>query len=585
MNKDLYESKKHMDELLRSQLELERATFISHWSELGQYIFPRRPRFSIEDVNKGDRRNDSIIDSTATYAARTLASGMMSGVTSPARPWFRLATPDPGMQENTNVKMWLYIVSQRMSAIFLRSNLYNVLPIVYGDMGTFGTACMFVEEDFDGDVMRFYPFAIGEYAISNNSKLKVDTFIREFKLTTRQLIEKFGEFNDKNEIVNWDNFSATVRNNWENGHREAWVDVCHVVKPNPDFHPKRAAVDSKFKKYVSRYYERGKDGSKYQAPKDDIYLREAGYDYFPVLAPRWEVNGEDAYGTNCPGMIALGDIKQLQLGERRMMQAIEKMVNPPMTAPTALKQSKTSILPGDVTYVDVRDNQQGFRPAHEVNPRVQELAFKQQEVQRRIQRAYFEDLFLMLASSTRREITAREIEERHEEKLLALGPVLEQLNQDLLDPLIEIAFQIALRQGLFPPPPEELQGAQLKVEYISVMAQAQKLVGIAGLERFAGFAQGVVAVNPEALDKIDVDQMLDVYSDAVSIAPNIVRSDEEVAEIRAQRAKAQQMQARMQQLQEGARAAKDFSSANMEGDNALSRMINNANANQVVEGA
>lgn len=585
MNKDLYEGKKHMDELLRSQLELERATFIGHWSELGQYIFPRRPRFSLDDVNKGDRRNDSIIDSTATFAARTLASGMMSGVTSPARPWFRLATPDPGMQENTNVKMWLYIVSQRMSAIFLRSNLYNVLPIIYGDMGTFGTACMFVEEDFDGDVMRFYPFAIGEYSISNNSKLKVDTFMREFRMTTRQVIEKFGQFDEKNQVINWDNFSATVRNNWEQGQREAWVDVCHVVKPNPDFHPKKAAVDSKFKKYVSRYYERGKDDSKYQAPKDDIYLRESGYDYFPVLAPRWEVNGEDAYGTNCPGMIALGDIKQLQLGERRMMQAIEKMVNPPMTAPTALKQSKTSILPGDITYVDVRDNQQGFRPAHEVNPRVQELAFKQQEVQRRIQRAYFEDLFLMLASSTRREITAREIEERHEEKLLALGPVLEQLNQDLLDPLIEIAFQIALRQGLFPPPPEELQGAQLKVEYISVMAQAQKLVGIAGLERFAGFAQGVVAVNPEALDKIDVDQMLDVYSDAVSIAPNIVRSDEEVAEIRASRAKAQQMQARMQQLQEGARAAKDFSSANMEGDNALSRMIQNANANQVVEGA
>jgi hypothetical protein len=493
--------------------------------------------------------------------------------------------PDPGMQENSNIKMWLYTVSQRMSAIFLRSNLYNVLPIIYGDMGTFGTACMFVEEDFDGDVMRFYPFAIGEYAISNNSKLKVDTFIREFKLTTRQLIEKFGEFDDNNKIKNWDIFSATVKNNYENGHLEAYVDVCHVVKPNPMYHPKKAQIDSKSKKYISKYYERGKDGSKYRAPQDDIYLREAGYDYFPVLAPRWEVNGEDAYGTNCPGMIALGDIKQLQLGERRMMQAIEKMVNPPMTAPTAMKQSKTSILPGDVTYVDVRDNQQGFRPAHEVNPRVQELAFKQQEVQRRIQRAYFEDLFLMLASSTRREITAREIEERHEEKLLALGPVLEQLNQDLLDPLIEIAFQIALRQNLFPPPPEELQGSQLKVEYISVMAQAQKLVGIAGLERFAGFAQGVVAVNPEALDKIDVDQMLDVYSDAVSIAPNIVRSDEEVAEIRQARAQAQAQQQRMQQLQEGANAAKTFSQASTTGDNALSRMIEGAKANQLVEGA
>lgn len=582
-----YESKRYLNELIRSQLDVERSSFISHWSDLGTYIMPRRPRFTLTDVNRGDRRNQAIIDSTATFAARTLASGMMSGVTSPARPWFRLATPTPGMMENANIKMWLYTVGNIMSTVYLRSNLYNVLPIIYGDMGTFGTACMFVEEDFEGDVLRFYPFAIGEYMISNNDKLKVDCFVREFQMTVRQIVQKFGKFGPDGKIESWDNFSLNIRNLWEQGQREAWIDLVHIVKPNDNYDPRK--LESKYKKYISCYYERGSDGSSQDTQfHDDRVLREAGYDYFPVLAPRWEVNGEDAYGTNCPGMIALGDVKQLQLGERRMMQAIEKMVNPPMVAPTHMRQSKTSILPGDITYADIRDGQGGFRPAHEVNPRVQELAFKQQEVQKRIQRAYFEDLFLMLASSNRREITAREIEERHEEKLLALGPVLEQLNQDLLDPLIDITFQICLRQGLFPPAPEELQGVDLKVEYISVMAQAQKLVGIAGLERFAGFAQGVIAADPSmaVLDKVDLDQMLDVYADAVSIAPNIVRSDEDVAAIREEKRKAQAMQARMQQLQEGAKAAKDFAAASTDpqAPNALTRMIDAANANRLVEG-
>lgn len=580
-----YETKRYLNELIRSQLDIERSSFFSHWSDLGTYIMPRRPRFVISDVNRGDRRNQAIIDSTATFAARTLASGMMSGVTSPARPWFRLSTPTPGMMENAAIKLWLYEVGNIMSTVFLRSNLYNVLPIIYGDMGTFGTACMFVEEDFDGDVMRFYPFAIGEYMISNNDKLKVDCFVREFQMTVRQIVKKFGKFDANGRIVDWDNFSLNIRNLWERGQREAWIDLVHVVKENEYYDPRK--LESKYKKYMSCYYERGSDGSSQDTTFQDRLLRESGYDYFPILAPRWEVNGEDAYGTNCPGMIALGDVKQLQLGERRMMQAIEKMVNPPMVAPTSMRQSKTSILPGDITYADTRDGMGGFRPAHEVNPRVQELAYKQQEVQKRIQRAYFEDLFLMLASSNRREITAREIEERHEEKLLALGPVLEQLNQDLLDPLIDITFQICLRQDLFPPPPKELEGVDLKVEYISVMAQAQKLVGIAGLERFAGFAQGVIAADPsgQTLDKVDLDQMLDVYADAVSIAPNIVRSDDAVAEIRAGRQQAMAQQQKAQRFAEGARAVKDLAGASTDpqSPNALTRMIESANANKLVE--
>jgi hypothetical protein len=316
-------------------------------------------------------------------------------------------------------------------------------------------------------------------------------------------------------------------------------------------------------------------------------LRESGYDYFPVLAPRWEVSGEDVYGTSCPGMETLGDIRQLQLGEKRGAQAIEKMVNPPMVAPTALKTVRTSLLPGDITYSDEREGQKGFRPAHEVNPRIQELEMKQDQVRNRIRRAFFEDLFLMLASSDRRQITAREVEERHEEKLLALGPVLEQLNQDLLDPLIDITFDIMLKQGLLPPAPQELEGVPLKVEYVSIMAQAQKLVGVSGLERFAGFVGNLVSQtgNPALLDKVDTDQLIDVYADQISVPSEVVRSDEDVAAMRQERAQAQQAQAQAATINEVAGAANKLAGASLEEDNALKRLLDQSQAGQLAPGA
>lgn len=188
----------------------------------------------------------------------------------------------------------------------------------------------------------------------------------------------------------------------------------------------------------------------------------------------------------------------------------------------------------------------------------------------------------MLANSDRRQITAREIDERHEEKLLALGPVLEQLNQDLLDPLIDITYIIMERQGLIPEPPEELQGMDLRVEYISIMAQAQKLAGIASIERFAGFGQGLLAVNPEAADKIDFDQMIDVYADRLSLQPGIVRPDEQVAAMRKGRAEAQAKAQAVQDIQMGAAAAKDLGAVNMEEDNGMTRLLQNANAGSLV---
>jgi hypothetical protein len=564
MISDDFINKRNKYEILRAQLRNERASFLGHWRDIVDNLMPRRGRFYTSDNNKGDKRNSKIVDSSGVMALRTLRSGMMGGITSPARPWFRLTTSDPSFAENAPVKEWLGQVADRMSTVFLKSNLYNVLPIIYGDIGGVGTACMFLEEDPD-DVIRCYPFPVGSYYIANDHKMKVNTFTRELRLTVRQLVEKFG-YDPETRKIKWDNISSLVENLYKNNQTEAWIEIAHVIIPNEDYDPNKKF--SKYKKYISVYYELGYTGASTANTNylgglldNTKYLRLEGFDHFPVLAPRWEVSGEDVYGTSCPGMTALGDLKQLYLGEKRILQAAEKMINPPMIGPVSLKNAKASILPGDITYVDEKDAASGFRAAHEVRFDINSMEQKQQQVRQRLSRNFYEDLFLMLAQSDRRQITATEIDERKEEKLLALGPVLEQLNQDLLDPLIDLTFSIMEKQGLIPTPPEEIAGTELKVEYISVMAQAQKLNGLGGIERFTNYYAGVSQTNPEILDKINVDKMADVYGETVSLETGIIRTDEEADEIRANRAEAQAQQQQMDQAQQGAGVVKDLSDA------------------------
>lgn len=534
------------------ELTTERSSFIKHWQDLSDYILPRQARFTVTDRNRGDRKNSKILDNTATLATRTLASGMMSGITSPARPWFQLRTSDPKLNELTPVKMWLDLVKTRMAEVFLRSNLYTTLPITYSDLGVFGTHAFAVLED-DEDVIRCYPFPVGSYAIGASYRGNVDTVYREFQMTVRQVVGQFG----------LEACSTSTKSLWERGNREAWIDVVHVVEPNDNYDERKAA--SKYKRFKSCYYEKGAEG--------DQMLREAGFEEFPVMAPRWSLTGEDIYG-HSPAMDALGDIKVLQLEQKRKAQAIDKMVNPPMIAPSSLRNQRASLLAGDVTYVDVTQGGQGFTPAYEINPRINELMMDIQENQGRIRRAFFEDLFLMMANDQRSNITAREIQERHEEKLLMLGPVLERLNDELLDPLIDRTFGIMMRMGLIPPPPKELEGMDLSVEYVSVMAQAMKLTGITGIERLMSFAGNMAQANPQVLDKIDFDQTLDEYANMVGVPPSIIKDDDTVGKLRAERA-AMEAQAQQQAMvAQTAETAKTMSDVKITDDNAVGAMIN-----------
>lgn len=511
-------------ETLRSAMESERKSgFDTHWRDLGDFLMPRRTRFWPGDRNKGDKRNQNIIDSTGRFSARTLASGLHAGLTSPARPWMKLTTPNASLAERPNVKAWLHAVTEVMLQMFSVTNLYNVLPLVYLDMGIFGTSAMAIVPD-SRDIFRAYSYPIGSYVLGQDKRGLTRTFIREYQLTVRQIVEEHGVTADGKDI-DWSNISRAVKDAWTRGNYENTVNVVWIVKPN-DYQDDQK-FGAKWLPFTSCYYERDSN--------EKMFLRESGFKTFPVMAPRWDITGEDSYGTDCPGMTALGDVRQLQTQQRKKGQAIAKMVDPPLQGPNSLRTQKTSLLPADITYVDVREGMTGLKPIHEVRLDIGDLREDMNDVRYRIQRAFYEDLFLMLARSDdmrgQQPVTAREIDERHEEKLLALGPVLERTNDELLDPLVDRVFQMMLDAGsFFPDAPKELEGVDLKVEYISILSQAQKLVGVVGQDRFLQTVATMAQSDPRVLHKVNTFQAINNYADMLGVDPRIVKSDEQATD-------------------------------------------------------
>lgn len=547
------------EQLQKQQVQLtnDRSSFDPHWRELSDFINPRGSRFLVTDVNRDDRRNTKIVDPTATLAARTLSSGMMSGITSPARPWFKLATPDPDMMDYGPVKLWLEVVQRRMNEVFNKSNIYQSLPLLYASLGNYSTGAMAVLED-DSDVIRTMMFPIGSYYMANSARGSVDTCFRKFSMTVRQLVMEFG----------LNNVSDSVKGMWDSGNYESWIEVIHAVYPNID--RDTAKLNSKNKPVKSVYYEVGGDSDK--------LLRESGFDEFPIMAPRWEVNGEDVYGSSCPGMIALGQVKALQLEQKRKSQLIDKATNPPMVGPSSLRNQRVSLLPGDITYIDQVTGQDGFKPAYLVNPNTADLLADIQDTRQIINSAYFVDLFMMLQNINTRSMPVEAVIEMKEEKLLMLGPVLERLNDECLNPLIDRTFSIMARKNLLPQPPDVLQGMPLRIEYISVMAQAQKSIGLSSLSSTVGFIGQLAQAKPEALDKLNVDQAIDAFAEMSGVSPTVIVPQEQVEQVREQRAQQQQQQQMVAMGMAAAQGAKTLSEAQTADPSVLTALSNAAGA-------
>ena len=559
------ERRKNAD-LRFKQMMQDRRDYIDWWRQLSDMYAPNRGRFSVDEL---PRKRALRFNSRARQIPDDFAAGMKSGLTSPSRPWFTLTLYDTGLAELESVKAWLTEIQDIMQGTMLRTNLYDQLFDVYKEEGIFGTAALLIEED-DEDIFRAQALTIGSYAIGVDKRGRVNRFCRQFKRTLTQLANEFGENNLPEEL------RYRLKENRDNSNYE----LRNLIQPSDEYR-QNDGITGKFK-FISYWWLAG-----YNEPE---FLRVGGYHEFPVMCPRWRIINDDLYGREQPGDTGFDDAKTLQDLEIDERSAIKKGVCPPVAMPESLTQGDLQDEPGGVTiYNPMGDGVPSITPLYQVQFDHKSVAAKRLEITEHLEEIFYVNMFKMWTTDLRANRTATEIQARESEKMFMLGPLIERQMSEMLDPMINRIFAIMQRAGKFPPPPPEIADREIKIEYMSILANVQKQSASAGITQILEAANVLVQLQagtgkaPDVLDKIDCDEIIDQLADMYVIPAGIVLGDDAVQAKRDQRQdeqkKLQQMQHGLTALQAGAQAAPQIAGAMKD----LAELPNNMAANDQLE--
>lgn len=516
------------------KLKTERDPFIPQWKSIATHIRPATGKFLLRGPkNEARERFNEIFDNTATGASNLLSSGLMSGLTDPSQQWFYLTTGSPTLDESPAVKQWLADVSQVIYMGLSRTNAYQSLHHFWLEVSLYGTAAMMIQED-DERGFYCYPFTIGEYAIACNHKGIPDTLYRELMMTVAQIVQQYG----------YENVPRGIKALYDQRQYDQEKAVIHAIEPRYD----RDITKQDNKNMPFRAVHMLVDADS----DEHSILLESGYNEFPAIVGRWGAISTDTYSCESPGMTALGDVRQLKHEQMQKGNAIDLIVDPPRLLPTSAKDAELDFAPGGLSFVDMPTNGSQSNNATTAVGNINPITVDIQEVQGRIKAAFFTDLFLMLSNQAEiARMTATAVARLQEEKLIMLGPILSRFNNEVLNPFIGRIFSILSRAGIFPPPPQELQGTELNIEYTSMLARSQKEVQAnTDMEAITQVCQ-LAQVDPSVLDRINLDNAIKIIFDKKGVSPSLLRSDEEVRQIQQQRAQQQQQMAQQEQAQQG----------------------------------
>lgn len=537
--------KGHLEGRITALRNWRQAWWTTNWADLANYLLPRRSIWLTQstgglptpnNMSRGREINQSIIDPTGTYALRICAAGLMSGLASPSRPWFKIKPSFKSVDIDSEGRAWLDETENRVYTILAGSNFYNTFAQECEDLAAFGTGPSIIYED-EKDVIRCYNPAVGEYYLSSDATMRVNGLFRTFVMTVSQIVDFF----------TLEKCPRNIQGLWmaKGGSLDVEWIIGHSIEPNYEI--KNSPISKIPGNFTWRevYWLYGQGGS------GPLSLR--GFVEQPFTAARWATQSNDAYGRSV-GMDVLPDIIQLQIETRRKAEAIEKQVRPPLLASMQLKNQPSSILPGAVTYVDKLGPDEGMRSIYNVNPDISGMMNDLAQIQQRIQRGFFNDLFLMLEQGTGN-MTATEVTAKIQEKMQVLGPVIENLISESLKPKLKRVFGIMKRKGLIDPPPDSMKGIPLDLEFVSMLSIAQRASATAGMERFVGLIGNMSAVFQTVKDNLDADNFVREFSSLLGNPESILFGPEQVQEARQAQAKQMQQQQQMAAMSQMAEAA------------------------------
>lgn len=551
-------------------LRTNRYSWWTHWRELADYYIPRRYRWIVTPnmQSRGSPINQFILDSTGCLAARDMAAGLLSGKTSPARKWFKLMIGRLDSTGNNPISLWLAECERLLYLIFQESNFYTAMATFYYDLVIFGTAVLLMYEDFN-DVLTFYNPCAGEYYVDIDGKYRPVVLYREFTMTIAAVVDEFGLENCSQDV-------KTLFESKDGSGLTREIIIAHSIEPNNDGNAKKFGFPEHFA-FRECYWEWGGSASQQGGTSAKGFLRKRGFFEQPQATVRWDLVSNDAYGRSV-AMDGLPDQKQLQLEQRRKAQGIDKMVNPPLVADVQLKNQPASLIPGGVTYVSnfAQSGKPGFASVYDTKFPVRDMVEDIMQVSQRLLKTFFNDLFKTMSQFvTRSNITAVEVDQRKAESMIMLGPAMGRVDHEGLKVIIERAFNVAARAGILPPPPQEIAGLPMTIEFVSMIGRAQDATEAASIERLIQVAGNLVGVTgPEVMDGIDIDYAIDKYSALLNNDPKIMRTSVARDEIRANRQAQERQAAQVAMAEQLAKGAKNLAGVQVGGgQNAVEAMM------------
>lgn len=529
--------REHVDKIAKS-LKTQRTDCEADWHSIADFSgYGEVPGLMRAGSGNTRPKMRQLMDSHPILSFRTIQAGMYSGLSSPNRPWLNFKFSDEDLNDYQPASVWLDQYQRLIYSMFDASNFYQSARQNYGEMARFGPAAAIMTEHWR-EIAPTMPLPIGTFWLGLDDAFKVDTLLRQCPMTVDQVVKKFvGRPGGQKD---WSVVDAKVKQKFDNSDYGHIVDVWQLIEPGAGG------------RWESTLWDGNDD-------RRDKVLEAKSYAEQPFWAPRWDVRGHDTYGRGL-GHEAVADMRELHMQAKRKRELTDLLAKPPTVGPA----KDVDMRPGAHTHVADIGVNYAAQPVYQVNP--QALAMVRDDIagiKEAIDRLTFADLFMAITNMPG--VQPRNVEEllkRDEEKLTQLGPVVEMVNDDMLPIAVKRMMAIAERGGMIgtviPDPPEELQGRELKIEFVSVLAMAQKMLGLSTTERVVGFVGSTASIfGPQVLDKIDPDAIIEDYAERANLPAKAIRDQASVDRIRAERAQAQQME----QMATLAQPAKDATQA------------------------
>ena len=507
---------------LVAHVEGQRERRMAVWRELSHFMLPSRGCFPGEE--KDNLRNSVRFNNVAARALRRSAAGLTEAMTPASLHWFRHDYLDREQREITYARDYADAVDERLGAILSKGKFYNAIHVFNTDLLCFGCALLYSE--FSNDtVMRFSCPPIGSWAVALDDAGELAFVVHRMHFTARSLVNRFGE-----KVV-----SDRVKS-FLNDRPYEQVEVVHVVMERKGVD--RRNIDKLGMPWASYWYE---------AEGGEDYLSVSGYNEMPFFFTVW-TEGRGIYGVG-PGDEALTDTKGVENWELYKTIGLEKTIDPPVMVPGLLK-GRVNTNPGAKNSVTGSGQGQQIAPLYQIQlgPALQLVQQEVQVVSARIEDSLMASVFASISMDSRpAQMSATEFMARKREAAQQTGPAISMYEPQVLDKVLSRAFNAAQRLGLMPEPPEGLGGNfLLNAEYLGPLSQMLRQTGSDSTRQLVTDVAAIAQLNPEILDKLDMDQVVDELARGIAAPGSVVRSDEQVAEIRQARA---EQQAAMQQQQ------------------------------------